>query len=368
MMTCELKEPVVPVEMGMWRIDQGTPKKLEPTKMPTEAELEHLLEQDPTILGDPLLVIGRQVHTPYNKIIDLLAIDVDGNLHVLELKRDMTPRDVVAQALDYGSWVRGLQRADVLEIAEDHFGEQPFTAAFEDTFGQPLPDEVNISHYLKIVAAQLDASSERIVRYLEDFAVPINVIFFSYLTDGDRRYLARSWLIAPEEQTTIGAGTGHKSKVAQWSGDWYVSFGDGLGRSWEDGLTYSFVSAGGGDWFSKTLRKLPVGARIFVHIPQTGYVAVGHTTGEAAPFAEALVQVNGASVRLADLELHARYQHEARPGEDTEEYVVPVEWTVAVAKKDAFKVKGLFANQNSACKLRQEFTLEKLRAHFGVDT
>ena len=145
MMTCELKEPVVPVEMGMWRIDQGPPKKLEPTKMPTEAELEHLLEQDPTILGDPLLVIGRQVHTPYNKIIDLLAIDVDGNLHVLELKRDMTPRDVVAQALDYGSWVRGLQRADVLEIAEDHFGEQPFTAAFEDAFGQPLPDEVNMA-------------------------------------------------------------------------------------------------------------------------------------------------------------------------------------------------------------------------------
>lgn len=31
----------MPVEMGMWRIDQGTPKKLEPTKMPTEAELEH---------------------------------------------------------------------------------------------------------------------------------------------------------------------------------------------------------------------------------------------------------------------------------------------------------------------------------------
>ncbi|HEY3406632.1 MAG TPA: hypothetical protein VGK53_00510 [Propionicimonas sp.] len=67
----------------------------------------------PTILGERLLAIGRQVHTPYGKIIDLLAIDADGNLHVLELKRDMTPRDVVAQALDYGSWVRWLQRADV---------------------------------------------------------------------------------------------------------------------------------------------------------------------------------------------------------------------------------------------------------------
>ena len=40
--------------------------------------------------------------------IDLLAIDADGNLHVLELKRDKTPRDVVAQVLDYGSWVTTL--------------------------------------------------------------------------------------------------------------------------------------------------------------------------------------------------------------------------------------------------------------------
>jgi hypothetical protein len=351
----------------MWRIDEGVPKKLEPTKMPTEAELERLLEQDPSILGERLLVIGRQLHTPYGKIIDLLAIDADGNLHVLELKRDMTPRDVVAQALDYGSWVKDLQRADVLEIAQDHLGDQPFTAAFEDIFGQPLPDEVNISHHLTIVAAHLDPSSERIVRYLETFGVPINAVFFAYLTDGDRRYLARSWLITTEDQSAAGAGAGGKTKAAKWSGDWYVSFGDGLGRSWEDGMKYNFVSAGGGDWFSKTLRRLPTGSRIFVNIPQTGYVAVGQTTGEAAPFAEAMVEVGGSTVRLADQRLNARYQHELRAGEDTAEYVVPVQWTVAVPKKDAYWEKGMFANQNSACKLRQEFTLEKLRAHFGID-
>lgn len=353
--------------MGMWRIDGGTPKKLEPTKMPTEAELEHLLEQDPTILGERLLVIGRQVHTPFGKVIDLLAIDADGNLHVLELKRDMTPRDVVAQALDYGSWVRGLQRADVLEIAQDHLGDEPFTAAFEDAFGQALPDEVNITHRLTIVAAHLDPSSERIVRYLEDFAVPINVVFFAYLADGDRRYLARSWLIAPDEQAVGGGSGGRKTKVATWTGDWYVSFGDGLGRSWKDGLKYSFVSAGGGDWFSRTLRGIPTGSRIFVNIPQTGYVAVGQTTGVATAFADALVEVDGKTVRLADQVLNARYQHEPRGGEDTTEYVVPVRWAVAEPKERAYWEKGMFANQNSACKLRQEFTLEKLRAHFGID-
>jgi RecB family endonuclease NucS len=41
--------------------------------------------------------------TSYGKRIDILAIDAEGTLYVLELKRDQTPRGIVAQLLDYGS-------------------------------------------------------------------------------------------------------------------------------------------------------------------------------------------------------------------------------------------------------------------------
>ena len=43
------------------------------------------------------------------------------------------------------------------------------------------------------------------------------------------------------------------------------------------------------------------------------------------------------------------------------------QWIDADALDDAFREKGMFANQNSACKLRQEFTLERLADHFGID-
>jgi len=48
-------------------------------------------------------------------IIDLLCIDESGNLIVVELKRDKTPREVTAQTLDYASWVDSLtsERAQV---------------------------------------------------------------------------------------------------------------------------------------------------------------------------------------------------------------------------------------------------------------
>ncbi len=162
------------------------------------------------------------------------------------------PRDVVAQVLDYGSWITTLTREQVIDLASGHLGV-PFEAAFEDVFGAAPPDELNAELELTIVATDLDASSERIVTYLRGFGVPINALFFSYLEDDDTRYLARSWLATSEEGTSGSTARTKKGKRADWNGrDWFVSFGDGDGRSWEDGRSYGFVSSGGDVWYSRT--------------------------------------------------------------------------------------------------------------------
>lgn len=363
----------MPVEMGMWRIVDGKPVRVHSSVMPSESALEDLLEQDPAILGEKLLVIGRQVHTAQGKVVDLLAIDGDGALHVLELKRDKTPRDVVAQILDYGSWAVGLDREALAAIAAQHLGDVPFEVAFEEVFGQAPPDDINSEHRLTIVASELDPSSERIVQYLSGFGVPINAAFFAFFGDEGRQYLGRSWLISSDSGASSTGDASKPVRKGKWSGkDWYVSFGDGLGRSWLDGRKYNFVSAGGGVWYSRSLRNIPVGARIWVYLPQTGYVAVGTTTGPATAFDEAVVTVDGELVRLREEKLagrlHAAYVH-AGSGDgdgDAEEYVIPVEWERSLPKEQAIREKGLFANQNSACKLRQQFTIERLMARFGL--
>ena len=359
----------MPVEIGMWRIDGDSPRRLSRGVLPSEAALEDFLERDPSLLGEPLLVIGRQVRTPFGKMIDLLTMDGEGNLRVLELKRDRTPREVVAQVLDYGSWVTELDRDKIIEIANNHL-DTPFEEAFAEVFDAPAPDELNTELQLTIVATELDDSSERIVGYLRDFGVPINAVFFAYMEDDDRRYLARSWLAATNQSAGPAPARKH-SKKADWNGrDWFVTFGEGPHRAWEDARRYGFVSAGGGEWYSRSLRRLPEGARIFVHIPKHGYVAVGETLGEAKPFDEALVRSGEQWTRLADCDLSAPYEHHEpgeAPEEDDTEYVLPVRWIVNVPRSEAYLVKGMFANQNSAGKLRQQFTLERLTAHFGVN-
>jgi hypothetical protein len=130
------------------------------------------------------------------------------------------------------------------------------------------------------------------------------------------------------------------------------------------------VSAGGDAWYSRTLRSLPVGARVNVHIPGHGYVAVGETLAEAARFDEAKTLVGDQWVALADQKLNASYAHgspDQPQTDDVAEYVVPVRWFASSPKPGAYWEKGMFANQNSACKLRQEFTLERLAKHFRLD-
>jgi hypothetical protein len=359
----------MPLEIGLWRVDAGAPVRVTAAGFPLESRLEDLIESDPTLLGEPLLVIGRQVPTGYGKFIDLLAVSSDGTLQVLELKKDRTPRDVVAQILDYGSWVQGLSHSEVVDIFNDQH-DVAFEVAFAERFGTSAPEELNAAHRLTVVAADVDPATERIITYLSaGYGVPINVVFFRYFRDNEREYLARTWLLDLAPGTTRGTRRQPDAGREPWNGrDWYVSFGEFPGqRTWEDARKYGFVSAGGGTFYSRTLRGLPVGAQIFAYIPQTGYVGVGTTTGDATRFDDAVVTFDGQERRLAELPLAGGYHHTTADTEETAEYVVPVDWIKTTTREQAIRQKGLFSNQNSACKLRNRFTLDVLYPAFGLD-
>jgi RecB family endonuclease NucS len=62
------------------------------------------------------MLIGRQESTGMGGRIDLLGVAPDGALVLIELKRDRTPREVVAQAIDYAVWVEKLAYAGSLPL------------------------------------------------------------------------------------------------------------------------------------------------------------------------------------------------------------------------------------------------------------
>ena len=346
------------IQQGIWRINPGngsgsgtaTPLRLSTARLDDENQLEELIVRDVAIINPDWLLIGRQVRTAYDKRIDLLALDANGTVIIIELKRDKTPRDVVTQAIDYASWVETLEDSDLVDCYVDFATRHqlPGTSlddAFRSRFGLSLSEvPLNESHQMVIVASELDASTERIINYLNDrHGVGINAVFFSAFSDGNQRYLSRAWMIDPQETQQLVSTKGAKEP---WNGEFYVSFGQGERRDWEDARRYGFISAGGGTWYSNTLNMLAEGDRVWVNIPRTGYVGVGIVTGERQRLST--FRIDGKA--LTELDTRMDYQRFAAESDDEAEYVVPVRWEHTVPTAQAFTETGLFGNQNSVCK------------------
>jgi RecB family endonuclease NucS len=85
----------MPVEFGLWRIDPSL-KKIELSAFDLEERLEEILNSDTSMVHPNWMVIGRQVRTAFDKFVDLLCMDRDGNLIVIELKRKSMEREVIA--------------------------------------------------------------------------------------------------------------------------------------------------------------------------------------------------------------------------------------------------------------------------------
>lgn len=187
-------------EIRLWQISENQIRAVDGADLASEhleSELENWIVQCPDMLADDLLIIAKQKEVQDVGRLDLLAIRQDGELVIVELKRGMTPREAVAQALDYASWLDKVSEADLLEIAEGYL-HGPLSEAFADKFGTDMPAISTHNHHILLVGSGLNAAAERIINYLaQRHSVNINAVFFRYakLSTG-QEILARSVLVA----------------------------------------------------------------------------------------------------------------------------------------------------------------------------
>jgi hypothetical protein len=337
------------IRHAVWRLGTA-PEPLSVAVLPSEKFLEDQIVAAPLLLSDEWMLIGRQESIAYGGKVDLLAIAPDGAIILIELKRDRTPREVVAQALDYATWVQGLDAVDIRSIYGRFAPGASLESDFTARFGAALDEEaLKATHQIVVVSAVLDDSSARIVRYLSDRGISINVLSFHVFADAQGLLLSRAWLLDPIT-SPAAVVAGPKGASEPWNGEFYASFGHGRSRSWSEAVRYGFISGGGGTWYSKTLQLLRAGDRVWVRVPGEGYVGVGRAIGEAQRAAEfTVVTADGAQPAL-DVLTEGDYYRELRDDSEQCEYFVPMEWLDRVAVERAVQEVGFFGNQNTVCK------------------
>ena len=349
----------MPLNQSLWALgDSARPLKV--GKLESEKALEDLIVSNPAVLNSSWMVVGRQVRTDFNGLIDVLALQPDGSPVVIELKRDRTPRDVTAQLLDYASWIENVSPEKVSLIYSEFKAGANLQEDFEARFGGEWDDEsLSANHQLVLVASELDSASERIVMYLAEKGLNINVLFFQVFDDGDRQYLSRSWLVDPAETQ---ANVSSPKEKGVWNGEFYANYGVSDTSRWEDGVRYGFVTASGGSWYTQTLQMLDVGDRVWVQVPKTGYVGVGIVRSEAQSVNDFLVSQDGHEVPIHMAETVGDY---LASGVDEDcSWFVGIDWLHTVPISKAIREVGFFGNQNSVAKPKSEkweHTVARLR-------
>lgn len=358
----------MPIHHSLWRVG-STPQPVREGYLPTESLLEDMIVAVPDILSREWMIIGRQEDTGFGGRIDLLALAPDGALILIELKRGKTPREVVAQAIDYASWAEGLDAQDISRIYARFTGGRSLDEDFNARFGEVIDVEaLNHSHQIVIVAASLDAASERIVGYLNRRDIPINVLCFQVFETDHGQLLSRAWLLDPVE-TQAAAATNSATTVKEpWNGEFYCSYGHGMGRDWNEARRYGFISAGGGSWYSGTLRLLHPGDLVWVKAPGFGFVGVGRVRSEPVPATEfKLCNETGEEVPALEILDAATYHRELLDDPERAEYFVAIEWAETRELSRAVNEAGMFGNQNTVCAPKTpkwRHTVERLKELF----
>jgi len=170
-----------------------------------ELDLEDLLEKNPDYFfsENRILIVGRQVLTNLNTSIDLLGVDSRGNTIVIELKRNKTPRETLAQLLEYASYIENIDYEQLNEIFQQYYGDETNLEEYHSEYFEDNDADQNISWNksmkLIIVAQEVTPEIRQTSLFLRKKGIDIYCAEFKYFKDKSNHRILSSDFVVGEE-------------------------------------------------------------------------------------------------------------------------------------------------------------------------
>jgi len=217
--------------MPLWKITEKGPSKVKETKFKQEKLLEEHLEdwiaRDSSIVGEPLLVFGRQVIIPDTKDrLDLLAVDPRGSITVIELKRGQLKDPVDVQSLRYASYVSKWRFQDFENVARNYFGkvgdtEFNFNELFESFCSESGVDDIpdiNAEQRIIIVGSSVREKLGSVALWLREHNIDIKLIEVQAYREGSDLFIQPTTIVPIAVSRFVSVGkTGPERQP--WSTD-----------------------------------------------------------------------------------------------------------------------------------------------------
>lgn len=191
---------------------------------------EWIISNPQSVLGERLLLIGREASVKHTRdAIDLLGIDRDGNVVIIELKREALSGTDDFQGLKYAAYASHWDYSKLRDQFEKSKGNSWRDDCYDDgtTFTEALDDFCNDDYSLNqdqrilLVGESIRDRLDFVLKWLSDRDVDVTVIEYQLHSDGDHTYLDAGRTIPLPGQTMPDVGP--NTSEQPWKND---------GRSW----------------------------------------------------------------------------------------------------------------------------------------
>ena len=346
-------------------------------------DLQRILRDHFEKIDESILIIAEEFSDwqDSSRRIDLLGVDTDGQLIVIELKRGRRGGHADLQTIRYAAMIAGMTFEDAVDVFRRYLhgrGKNPADAESR-LLAHIGDDPENFASEVAIMLIAADFQDRELtsaVLWLNEHDLDIRCVRLNpYHLDGRLILDVRQIIPVPEASgyiVRINEKAAEERRITRrkqsWTGFYFVNVGMdspdeplSFGRHWEHCRKYGFVAAGGGERWSRRLKKLAVGDRVFAYVSKAGYVGAGTVTRKAAPVHEFML-ANGQSLRD---ELNA-WPRQLDCDPIKQDFAVGVDWHDTVEISDARRFTGISALPNNVYRLNDQATVDFLCKQFRV--
>ena len=197
-------------------------------------DIQEWIAAHPRILGDDLLIVGKEFSgfDRTSERLDLLAVDTDGRLVVIELKRDDTGTDVHWQAIKYASYLRNASHEDIVSMLASHgdISQDEATRRLLQHLGSDDLNALNNNQRIILASHRFAPEVTTAVLWLNEKVPEDNFITCVQLTphhdaESDSLYIqvntiiplqaAEDFVIGIGDGQDLGSGSGQRGTFAQ---------------------------------------------------------------------------------------------------------------------------------------------------------
>ncbi|HEY3672021.1 MAG TPA: hypothetical protein VGN51_13875 [Acidimicrobiia bacterium] len=194
-----------------------------------EKHFEDWVEQRSALLGEELLIVGRQVELDDGKDrIDLLALDKSGRLVVIELKRDLVGGAADLQPLRYAALVSTWSHEQLRRQAEGYWStSQQTRGTFAQEIEQFCDEEAQVNSDQRVILAGRDLTPRlgTVALWLRAHGIDTTVVTVSVFKQNETLLLQPQVVIPIPSETAVSGPVSVGDSSKPWkidSQEWHL--------------------------------------------------------------------------------------------------------------------------------------------------